>query len=88
MVKLLERLSDVPWRAEKKIRSGIRLRDMTFPGDLVVAYIVDPWLFRGAHAIVARERMVYDGSLVEPVSPQDHPSRKWFISWMITPGLT
>jgi hypothetical protein len=87
MVKLLERLTDIPWRAEKKLRSWIRLGDMTFPGELVVACIVDPWLIRGAHAIVARDQTVYDGSLDEPVSPRDHPRRKWYISWLVISGV-
>jgi hypothetical protein len=86
IVKLLERLTDGPWRPEKRIRSRIRLRDMTFPSDLVVACIVDPWLIRGAHAVVARDRWVYDGSLDAPVSPRDHPRGKWIISWLIVPG--
>jgi hypothetical protein len=86
MAKLLERLTNSPWRAEPRARFRVRLRDTTFPASLVVAYLVSPGLWRRAHAIVARERLVYDGSLDEPVSPQDHPMKAWSVSWLIVPG--
>jgi hypothetical protein len=86
IVELLYRLTDVPWQY-KTDRSFIRLRDMIFPGDLVIAGIRDPWLFRGAHAIVARDRTVYDGSLDEPVSTQDHPRKKWLVLGVIVRGI-
>ncbi len=86
MVKLLERLTDVPWRADQRLRSRIRLRDTTFPSDLVVAFIFSPWL-RSAHAIVGRERLVYDGSLDGPISPQEHPRGNWYVGWLFIRAL-
>ncbi|MFI5456639.1 MAG: hypothetical protein ACHRXM_14420 [Isosphaerales bacterium] len=79
MIELLVRLTDVPWRIERMTRSRVQLREIVFPHELVMASILDPWLFRGCHAIVARGRVVYDGSLEQPISPEDHPRKKWYI---------
>jgi hypothetical protein len=31
--------------------------------------------------------MIYDGSLDGPVSPEDHPSKNWFVTWLIVRDL-
>jgi hypothetical protein len=59
---------------------------MFFADQLVVACIVSPWRRRG-HAIVARDRLIYDGLLEGPVSSQEHPRKNWFVGWMIVRGL-
>ena len=59
---------------------------MIFPDQFVVACIVNHWRGR-PHAIVARERTVYDGSLENPVSIQDHPHKNWHVAWLIEPDL-
>ena len=59
---------------------------MPFPSELVLATIVHPW-WPKAHAIVVRSRVVYDGSLLEPISPQDHPLKKWYVATITTRDL-
>jgi hypothetical protein len=87
MVNLLYRLTDMPWRVERSFRSKrVRLASMVFPVQLVVACIVSPWRRRG-HAIVARERVIYDGLLEGPVGPQEHPYKNWFVGWMVVRAL-
>ena len=86
MIKLLERITDCPWRMKSVIRSWIRLRDKTFPDELVVANIVHPWWSR-AHAIVARNQRIYDGTIDKPVSTQDHPLMKWYVAILFIRGV-
>jgi hypothetical protein len=82
MVKLLYRLTDTPWRLELLFRTRIPLSSMLFPDQFVVVCIASHWR-RRCHAIVARERVVYDGSLENPISTQDHPQKDWHVVWLI-----
>jgi hypothetical protein len=84
--KLLYRLTDMPWRIEWLFRTRIRLSSMVFPKQLAMACIASPWR-RNHHAIVARERVIYDGSLEGPVSPEVHPFKNWFVTWLIVRDL-
>jgi hypothetical protein len=86
IIKLLYRLSETPWRIEWLTRSRVRLSATVFPDHLVLACIASPWL-RHHHAIVARERVIYDGSLDAPVSPADHPHKDWYPVWLLAPGV-
>jgi hypothetical protein len=88
MNQLLERLTDVPWRTEWLFRSRVRLRAMKFPHELVLAFISEPWFGRRRHAIVVRDRVIFDGSLEHPISPEDHPCSKWFVSALFVRELT
>ncbi len=88
MLKLLERLTDVPWRTEWLFRARVPLRAMVFPQELVVAFLMDPWLARDSHAIVACDRVIYDGSLEHPASRDDHPRGKWYVSALCVRDLT
>ena len=86
LIKLLYRLTDAPWRVDWLLRSRVRLSSMVFPEQLTVACLVSPWALRGAHAIVARGRTIYDGSLDGPVSPEAHPHKNWYVAWLIERG--
>lgn len=82
-VVLLRRLTDVPWRLEKRRWRRRRLRDTTFPDEFVFASIAHPW-GRSAHAIVARTCWVYDGSPDKPVKAQEHPRGNWYVrGWIV-----
>jgi hypothetical protein len=88
MIKLLERLTDMPWRL--KDLTGLRqprLGQMKFPDELVVAGIIHPWFFWRRHALAARGRVVYDGSLDRPTSPQDHPYSQWYVDALFIRGV-
>ncbi len=87
IIKLLFRLTETPWRIEWLIRSKVRLAETVFPDHLVLACIASPWLLRNHHAIVARERVIYDGSLEAPVSPAEHPHKDWYPVWFLTNSL-
>ncbi len=85
IVSLLQRLTDVPWRLERCRWPRRRLRDTTFPDQLVLATIDGPW--GGRHAIVARGSWAYDGSLGKPVLCRDHPRGAWRVFSLIVRGL-
>ena len=87
MVELLYRLSDTPWRLKWLFRTRVRLSSMVFPDHLTMACITSPGLRINAHAIVARQRIVYDGDLEQPVSPEEHPMKNWYVAWLIEPDL-
>jgi hypothetical protein len=87
MMELLWRLTDSPWRIVWLFRTRVRLSAMVFPDQLVVACITGGGLRPTAHAIVARERVIYDGSLDEPVTTAEHPSKNWYVSWLIERDL-
>ena len=76
-----------PVRAHSLIRKQIRLSSMAFPPDLAVAAITTLWPGASTHAFVTRGQLIYDGSLDNPVSPKDHPSKNWYVSWVITSDL-
>ena len=85
--ELLYRLTDQPWRFEWLARTRIRLASMIFDEQLSVACITSHGLRPNAHAVVARKGIIYDGSLDEPVSPQEHPLKNWYVAWLIERDL-
>jgi hypothetical protein len=87
MLELLCRLTDSPWRIVWLFRTRVRLSAMVFPDQFVVACITSGGLRPTAHAIVARGRVIYDGSLNEPVTATEHPRKDWYVSWLIERDL-
>ncbi len=85
--ELLYRLTDEPWRLTSLFRTRIRLASMIFNEKLCVACITSPGIRPRAHAIVARKLSIYDGSLDEPVSCQEHPLKNWYVAWLIERDL-
>jgi hypothetical protein len=87
MVELLNRLTDAPWRVQWLFRTRTPLAHMVFPEQLTAACIISRGLLPRAHAIVARGPLIYDGSLDQPVSREQHPCKDWYVNWLIEPDL-